>query len=189
MKHFAAAALAAAAVSSQAQILTFDEASSVGTGARLFTDYLEDGLLVSTDGAIPYPFDLAAWGRQSPHYLGSPALFRNVPGGLVRLSRLDGRAFDFLSIDLAGVYAGGIVPFTLIFRGFDPAEGWRSTPVLVSPPPDGFAHVEVPLLRDVTRVEWRQTFPYHQFDNVTVPAAGSLALPALAGLVGLRRRV
>lgn len=133
------------------------------------------------------PFEFASFGTQEARYPGSTALFNNTVNGIMTFERIDGGAFDMLSIDIASLNNNG--PVTVNFVGnlqgggqvFDSFMTTGSDNVLQT---HAFDSSFVNLLSLV----WVQEGPFHQFDNITIiPAPAGLALLGL-GALGARRR-
>ena len=130
--------------------------------------YKEDGFVLENKGRHSF----ATFGTYDRRFSGSTALFNNTGNGVTILSAENNGSFDLDSIDMAEVVfprpakvtftgkleKGGSVrqTFTLDGNSFEPQTFTFS---------DDFD--------EVVSVEWRQAFPYHQFDNITIGGKGT----------------
>jgi hypothetical protein len=132
---------------------------------------------------------LNTFGTAEARYTGSTALFNNDDDGVTQLTRIDGEAFDLISIDLAELNGNLVASIT-----FTTNTGHTQTFTL-----DGTAFNAETFsfdsgFRGITSVTWVQVAPYHQFDNSVVqasstapsaiPVGGGIFLAALAVVLG-----
>lgn len=184
--------LLAVAALSYGEVIDFESLQSgTNTVVHVGSSYAEDGYQIAAGEDEP----LGVFGTTEARYPGSTALFNDAIDGLLRLSRVDFTAFSLLSIDLACLNdadCGVAVSFT----------GTKSDTSMVNfvaTPVDTLNSLTTFYLpaefSDLVEVQWRQSAPFHQFDNITVaastdlPEPGSMALLA-GGLLafGLLRR-
>jgi hypothetical protein len=194
------------AMNAQADIVTFD---SLAHNDGLTTDhgatYTEAGFTftnIATVESSGFAPSLATYGSmvtvdQEPYgyYTGSTALINNNYEGITVLTRLDGNAFSFNSIDLAELYPMNdtSLAFDVTFTGSF-ADGSSATQTVTLDNLTGVQSYVFSAFSNVVSVNWAQGgLDFHQFDNVNVapvpvPAAAWLLGSGLAGLFGLRRR-
>jgi hypothetical protein len=118
-------------------------------------------------------FEYAVYGQQSGNYTGSASLFNNTVNGLIRLEHDNGQPFQMVSIDVANLGGGG--PTSVTFTGFKRAGG--SVMTTFNHPSTGPVHARFKFpvtFGDLVAVEWNQTSPFHQFDNVAIGRGSSL---------------
>jgi hypothetical protein len=148
--------------------------------------------------ANPASFDF--FGTQSLFSPGRTALFHHISLGEISLTRTDGGAFDFYSIDLAELPGGDAfgnpvksAPFGLTFFGTTAGGSTVSETITV----DSFLTLKTYNLTgfyDVVEVHWFQgagptndpPSPTHQFDNLelaAVPAPGTLTLACIGAFM------
>lgn len=138
--------------------------------------YEEDGFLVEDISRI---FGLYRWGRGTQQYManGSTNLFNNGPGGITRVSRVDGSAFSLAAIDLAELSGFGAAPVTFVGTRSDGSVVTHAVAI------DGLAfHPETFLFpaafHDLVNVEWEEEAPYHTFDNIEIGPGFGLTVTA-----------
>ena len=133
------------------------------------------------------PFEFATFGTQEPRYPGSTALFNNTVGGVITFERIDGGAFDMLSIDIANLNNAG--PVTVNFVGKLAAGGKVFDSYTTTGPTNILeTHTFDASFVNLLSLVWIQEGPFHQFDNITIiPAPAGVALLGL-GALGARRR-
>ena len=133
------------------------------------------------------PFEFASFGTQEARYPGSTALFNNTVNGIMTFERIDGGAFDMLSIDIASLNNNG--PVTVNFVGNLP-DGSQVFDSFMTTGSDNVlqTHAFDSSFVNLLSLVWVQEGPFHQFDNITIiPAPAGLALLGL-GALGARRR-
>jgi len=157
--------------------------------------YAEDGFLFEQPGTQPFPFTV--FGTGASQFPGSTALFNNTVDGLTRLTRQGGGLFNLESIDLAPLNTGTDMPIVKFtgtkFGGGTVMESFQTSGI-------GFVLETFNFtgFTNLTKVEWEQDFPFHQFDNVVVDTAvipepstllmGGTALVLIGGAALRRRR-
>jgi hypothetical protein len=194
------------AMNAQADIVTFDSLSHIDD---LTTDhgasYTENGFLftnIATEEGSGFSPSLATFGAmvtvdQAPYgyYSGSTALFNNNNEGVTVLSRVDGNAFSFNSIDLAELspYDDSAYAFDVTFNGLF-ADGSSVFQTVTLDNLTGVQNYTFSAFSNVVSVNWAQGgYDFHQFDNVNaapvpVPAAAWLLGSGLIGLLGARKK-
>jgi len=188
------------AMNAQADIVTFESLSHdddqiVDHGAT----YTEGGFLftnIATIESSGFDPSLATFGMQAYEYTGSTALFNNNYEGITVLTRLDGNAFSFHSIDLAELYAYDLEGYTfdVTFNGLLSNGSSVSQTVTLDNLTGVQTYVFDSAFSNVVSVNWAQGGPdFYQFDNVNaapvpVPAAAWLLGSGLIGLIGARKK-
>jgi hypothetical protein len=156
--------------------------------------------LTASHVSVTPSFDFV--GTQSVLFPGATALYHHISQGEITLTRTDGGAFNFYSIDLAELPAGDAFgqpinsgPFDITFYGTK-VDGASVTDTVTV---DSFLTLKtysLSGLANVVEVHWFQgagppASPTHQFDNLdlsAVPAPSGLILGCLASclLIGYR---
>jgi hypothetical protein len=163
-----ALALATFAGAAGAQTVIDFEALTMNNGFVNYVgnQYDEDGFRLSKDPNEPFEF--AVFGTQEGRWPGSTALFNDTVGGISILSEANGATFNLVSMKLANLNGPGTVQVS--FTGFLSGGGTNVEVFQVND--TGFPLVlqEVTFagMTDVTRVEWSQDGPFHQFDDITI---------------------
>lgn len=164
--------------------------------------HYQEQTLISEKGfnlTAPGPFGFAAFSdteAEGDNYLAKN--FNTQPGE-IKLSKIDGGAFDLISIDLANYGGGNPIPVSVTFNGLK-SDGSFVTQTFtdISSP---FSTQVFSGFLNLTEVGWdigNQLQDLHKFDNlklsseelspVPVPAAAWLFGSALAGFAGFRRK-
>lgn len=134
--------------------------------------YTEKGF--TFDAPLPNTY-FGVFGTSDPRYPGSTALFNNNLDAIIRLTQVGGGAFDLASIDLTNLGSG--LSTTVAFMGF---KADLST-VIQSFTTDTLISLETFTFNsgftNLTKVEWLQGDPSHQFDNVNVTATSAVPEP------------
>ena len=149
--------------------------------------YTEDGFTITATS-------LFAVGTSSGVYRGSPALRNgtNTNAADTILASDSGSSFNLTSIDLAEVNPGTA---TVTFTGYFQAGGSIVESFMLDgnfSSDSGFETFAFTGFSNLSRVEWNNADPFHQFDNIVVssapvPAAVWLFASGLLGLIGLSR--
>jgi hypothetical protein len=131
--------------------------------------YTESGFTLSYSGQI----GLLYYGTQRSGYQGSTALFPYSVNNSIRLTKVDGGAFDFASIDLTD-FAGGsnTQNTTFNFTGTRADNSTVNQSVIVDAL-SGFQTFNFSGFNNLARVEWQSTSggaSTPQFDNITLGA-------------------
>jgi hypothetical protein len=187
------------AMNAQADIITFESLShiddlTVDHGAT----YTEGGFLFTNIATVEdsgYEPSLTTLGTGAYGFSGSTALFNDNFEGVTIMSRLDGNAFSFNSIDLAELYPydDSDYAFDLTFYGWLTDGSSVSQTVTL----DNLAGVQSytfgSAFSNVLAVNWAQGDDFHQFDNVNaapVPEPISILLfgSGLITLLGARKK-
>jgi len=188
------------AMNSQAGIITFESLShtddQVDDHGATYTEAGFTFTNIATVESSGFDPSLATFGTEVYGYTGSTALFNDNSEGITVLTRVDGNAFSFNSIDLAelSAYDEANYAFGVTFNGFL-ANG---SPVSQTVTLDNFTGVQSyvfgSVFSDVVAVSWAQGGDdFHQFDNVNaspVPEPMSLLLvgSGLMALMGVRKK-
>jgi len=127
--------------------------------------YDEEGYRLSHIGGAA----LTTFGTQASRYPQSTALFNNTVNATTRLSRINGAAFDLIEMKLAEL--NGPNPAPVNFTGFKQGGGQVVHNVNTdgNGPQNGLERFVFPnTFTNLTHVEWAQTAPFHQFDDIVV---------------------
>jgi hypothetical protein len=187
------------AMNAQADIVTFDtlvhnDGLTVNHGAT----YIENGFLFTNSGSFGgggLTPSLATLGTDAYGFSGSTALLNDNYEGITVLSRLDGNAFSFNSIDLAELYPmdDASYAFDVTFTGMF-ADGSSASQIVTLDNLTGVQSYVFSAFSNVVSVNWAQGGDdFHQFDNVNaapvpVPAAVWLLGSGLITLLGARKK-
>ena len=142
----------------QLVILDFDELKAADANIRgIGQTYSDDGMtLTALSSAVSNP-DFNVAGALSSSFAGTTMLFHHISGGEIRLTRADGRAFDFRAISLAELpsfdgtgHPINFGPFEVTFLGSRDDGSTVTRTVTANPFPE------------------IDTFKFHGFSNVTV---------------------
>ena len=191
MKSLIALLLASAAITSFAETVNIDFQSLEQVNSSInYQDitYSEDGYTLDAGG-------FAFFGTFMAEYKGSTALLNTTVYDVTRLTKSDAGVFNLNSIDLAAF--NNVSFFDVFFTGTKSDSSlvnqmFTGTGSLLTYTFSGFT--------DLVSVEWFQTLPSHQFDNISltsvdngtsavpVPAAIWLFGSAALGFFGLRRK-
>jgi hypothetical protein len=168
----------------QTNVMAFQDFAQAGKGIlNVGHGVREGGMILSTLSTEGRANDFVAWRTNDSCYRGSAALANEHSYGTTVLSRTNGAAFDFLSIDLTGFQAfhSGLVTF-YGFRGFDCVVNESFM----------FAGGEFQTFRalrltNVTEIRWDQnSSATPQFDNITVVFDANL--PMAQPVIHLRHK-
>lgn len=152
------------------------------------------GTTYSEDGYTFTGPQLSTLGPGYSAYHGSPAIFSNAVGGVIRLVR-DGGAFDLFSVMIANLnYPTGNID--VVFTGFR-TDNTTVTQRFTANDQTGFRTFTLSNdFTDLQAVEFAQNSPYEQYDNFI--ASGSTVTPepismallgtGLAGIAGVAKR-
>ena len=161
---FAAAMLLMAAAQVQAAPIVIDFNGLVG-GPEVSrgTSYSEDGYTVQG----PSLFSVHSG---SSRYTGSVSMYSNQIGGALQLKRTDGTAFDLTSVRLAELTLGG-PSGNVTFTG----HGYYGGPSVSQSFALSGGAIDAQTFNltgftNLASVSWTQSYPYHQFDDLTVQA-------------------
>jgi hypothetical protein len=172
----AAAASLAGPIAANATLIDFESLASPGTATTFVGSHAEDGYqLINSSYPVPTAFGSAQTGNAS-WYAGSTGLFNAYPDARTTLSSLTGGVFDLYSIDLAPVstvhgpgasvqFVGRLFGGGIVMQSFTVGSPFAFQSFLFS----GF--------ENLISVSWRQTHPYHQFDNICIDDASSSCSP------------
>ncbi len=189
------------AMNAQANIITFDSLSSTNDLNDHGATYTESGFRftnIATEEDSGYPPSLATFGTGVTYgyYTGSNALFNDNFEGVTVLTRDDGNAFSFNSIDLAELYPydDRSLAFDLTFYGLLRNGSSVSQTVTLDNITGVQSYIFGSAFSNVLAVNWAQGGDYfHQFDNVNaapVPEPMSILLlgSGLITLLGARKK-
>lgn len=179
-----------AAQAARAEILDFESLASSGTGLVNVADgYQEDGFkFLSVQ--MPGNFDaFGVWQTGSQVYPGSTALFNQYQDAVTQLSLVSGGAFDAASINLACMNLSPL-PNTVTFVGTR-ADNSTVTNVITMGNPSVMTTYAFTGMSNIVKLEWAQTPPYNQFDNIIVnpvPEPATLCVLGIGAIALLKRR-
>jgi len=181
-----AAALLAGAAPAGAITIDFEALAPGPLGGEeiVASPYLEEGFRVSAPEFVTYH-------PGNAKYAGSQALAATGAEDDITLERLDGAAFDLLSISLSELFARSNQDVSVTF------EGLRADTTTVQQTVDldgsfGFESFSLTGFTDVVSVTWQQVADFHQFDEIlATPEPGTALLVGLGAgaLAAFRRRV
>lgn len=188
------------AMNARADVITFESlAHADGNIVEYGATYTEGGFLFTNTATIEdsgLPPSFATFGSEFYGYTGSTALFNDYYMGTTVLTRLDGGAFSFNSIDLAELYPmdDPSYAFDVTFNGLLANGSSVSQTVTLDNLTGVQNYVFGSAFGNVVSVNWAQGGDdFHQFDNVNaapVPEPASLLLlsSGLLTVVGLRKK-
>ncbi len=187
------------AMNAQADIITFESLSHIdGLTSDHGATYIEGGFLftnIATEIDSGFAPSLATFGTEAMGFSGSTALFNNNFEGATVLTRVDGNAFSFNSIDLAELYPynDSDYAFDLTFYGWLSDGSSVSQTVTLDNLIGVQSYVFGSAFSNVLAVNWAQGDDFHQFDNVNaapVPEPMSLLLlgSGLITFLGARKK-
>ncbi len=179
-----------AAQASQAVVLDFNSLSAGGTSLVNVADgYTEDGFRF-LNLQIPNAFDsFGVWQTGSGAYAGSPALFNQYQDAMTQLTQIGGGAFDATSIQLASLNLSPL-PNTVTFTGTR-ANNSTVTQAITLSNPTVLLTYNLTGMTNIVKLEWAQSVPFHQFDNINVnpvPEPATIAVLGIGALALIRRR-
>jgi hypothetical protein len=191
MHHaLAALALSTSAMTAQAVVLDFESLAHDTAGAVMLGTYVEDGFrLESNIDPIFADQAFGVWGRASPDFNGSTAMFNAYPGFVTTLTGVAGGTFTAVSIDVGPIttdIAGAIVFFGVSSAGGEVTQSFEFGPDLAPPSRLVFDSAFASLVS----LRWEQeSVQAHQFDNIDliptpIPEPRTAALIAAGLLFG-----
>lgn len=190
---FGFAALVAAVGAAQtanAVVLDFQSLAAPGTFLTNVADgYTEDGFKFLNTTLPNLADSFGSWQNSSTAFAGSTTLFNQWQDAITQLSRVGGGAFDVSTIDLASLNLSPL-PNTVTFTG---TRGDNSTVVnaITMSNPSALLTYNFTGMTNIVKLEWSQSFPFHQFDNInvnSVPEPATMSALALGVLAFARRR-
>jgi hypothetical protein len=135
------------------------------------TQYDEDAYRITKNPGEAFPF--SSFGTLEGRYAGSTSLFNNTVNGNNIVQRIDGEPFDACGIKLANLNGAGPAPVNFVGTRIDgttvnfntdtgDANGLPNTLGTRTFPSD---------FRLLTKLEWTQANPFHQYDDIMVGCA------------------
>lgn len=109
---------------------------------------------------------LGTFGSLESRFTGSTALFDDNADGVIRLNQIDDAPFDLLAINLASL--NGDMPLDVTFVGTISGGGTVSQTFTIDSSPFVQQTFNFTGFSNLTKVEWVQAPPYHQFDNIVI---------------------
>src|SRR5690606_15498402 len=125
-----------------------------------------DGYLLTKGNNEPFVY--ASYGTQHPNNPGSTAIFNNTVNGLIVLRPMfPSGTFTLFAIDVSNLNNSG--PAQVTFRGFRADGTVLQQSFNTNSGPNRLNTMNFPTnWTNLTRVEWTQVSPFHQFDNIVV---------------------
>lgn len=169
--------------------IDFESLEQAGTGQPIHgSSYMEDDFTITVASGNLHTNALG-----NPLYIDSTAMFFGLQGVDGTLTADLGSAFSLSSIDLRKV---NLIPgptSTLTFTGFLLGGGTVTQDFTLSGNTSFNTFNFDSRFDNLTKVVWRNSDPFHEFDNIVVstvpvPAAVWLFGSGLLGLIGLSRR-
>jgi hypothetical protein len=153
------------ATSARALIVIDFESLEAGNNA---VNYVGD---VYTQGAFELTnlspgVGLGTFGALESRFTGSTALFDDIADGVLMLDQIGDAPFDLVAINLASL--NGSVPVEVTFLGTIAGGGSVSQTFTVDGSPFVQQTFNFTGFSNLTKVEWIQAPPYHQFDDIVV---------------------
>ena len=178
------------AQASQAILLDFNTLTASGSSLVNVADgYTEDGFKF-LNLTIPNAADsFGVWQTGSTAFAGSAALFNQWQDAVTQLTQINGGAFDVASIQLASLNLSPL-PNTVTFKGTR-ADNSTVTQAITMVNPSVLTTYAFSGMNNLIKLEWGQSIPFHQFDNISVnpvPEPATLAVLSLGALALVRRR-
>ena len=160
----AAAVVSTAASAQSLVVIDFESLTASNNGVNYVGDtYSEDGFeLTSLSPGV----GLAAFGVFESRFTGSTSFFDDTADGVIRLREIGDASFDLLSINLASL--NGNVPLEVTFFGTMIGGGTVSQTFTLDGSPLVQQTFNFTGFSNLTKVEWTQAPPYHQFDNIVI---------------------
>lgn len=172
-----------------ATTITFDSLEQSGSSFQSMATYTELGFLLDSHRSFA-----SAQQQNAGWYAGSASLFNNFGGGITTLTKVGGGTFALYGISLARVSTSYGPGATVSFTGNVNGGGTVSQSFVVDAAL-AFSNFNFSGFNNLSSVNWVQSAPYHQFDNIVldngqVPEPATLALfgLALAGFAVARRK-
>ena len=161
---FAAATIFAAASAQAVVVIDFESLETVNNTVDYVGDsYSEDGFELTN---LSPGVGIGAFGTLESRFTGSTALFDDNADGLIRLNQIGDGPFDLLAINLASL--NGSVPVDVTFVGTLSGGGAVSQTFTIDGSPFVQQTFNFTGFSNLTKVEWVQAPPYHQFDNIVI---------------------
>ncbi len=178
------------AQASQAILLDFNTLTASGSSLVNVADgYTEDGFKF-LNLTIPNAADsFGVWQTGSSAFAGSAALFNQWQDAVTQLTQINGGAFDVASIQLASLNLSPL-PNTVTFKGTR-ADNSTVTQAITMVNPSVLTTYAFSSMNNLVKLEWAQSIPFHQFDNISVnpvPEPATVAVLGLGALALVRRR-
>ena len=161
---FGAATIFTAASAQAFVVIDFEPLETVNNTVNYVGDtYSDDGFEFTS---LSPGLGLGTFGSLESRFTGSTALFDDNADGLIRLNQIDDVPFDLLAINLASLNGG--MPLDVTFVGTLSGGGTVSQTFTIDGSPFVQQTFNFTGFSNLTKVEWVQAPPYHQFDNIVI---------------------
>jgi hypothetical protein len=155
--------LLASTLPAETVIIDFEslEQANADLNCIVTPSYQENGFAITAPNAAS---TICSWGTSSGSFSGSTGLTFNAVDGHYFLTHNNGEPFDLLSIDIDDNFGG---PVTVDYTGTK-SGGGSVTQSFTTDVVDGFETFTFTGFSGLTSVDWFQSFPFHQIDNVAL---------------------
>ena len=192
LKFILALGTIVACQSAFATVITFESLGSGGTNSNSVADgYTESGYQFNNLNHVGDAVAFAVWQTGNTNdFNGSTALFNNYDSGQTEMTQVGGGGFNVTSIDMSCLYLNNPGAFSVSFTGTR-ADASTVTNTFTLNTPNSVQTFNFSGMSNVVKLDWTQSSPYHQFDNIninTVPEPASLAVLGLGAFALIRRR-
>jgi hypothetical protein len=134
--------------------------------------YSEKGFTLTAIGTSQDPF--LTFAPSDPRYASSKTLYNANVLGITQLTRDGGGLFGITSINLAKDARFGDAPITFVGTFADATTVTQSFTIRLG---TLSRFVFANTFQGLTKLEWKQESPYHQFDDIVLTESGPVSVP------------